>query len=64
VRVTVDLDMCASTGGCAQTCPEVFEIRDDGYLYVLIEEPPVELHDRVRDAADLCPTAAIELTES
>ncbi|MEL0283720.1 MAG: ferredoxin [Ilumatobacteraceae bacterium] len=64
MRVTVDLDMCASTGGCAQTCPEVFEIRDDGYLYVLIEEPPVELHDRVRDAADLCPTAAIELTES
>jgi ferredoxin len=64
VRVTVDLDMCASTGGCAQTCPEVFEIRDDGYLYVLIEEPPVDLHDRVRDAADLCPTAAIELTES
>jgi len=64
VRVTVDLDMCASTGGCAQTCPEVFEIRDDGYLYILIEEPPVDLHDRVRDAADLCPTAAIELTES
>jgi ferredoxin len=64
VRVTVDLDMCASTGGCAQTCPEVFEIRDDGYLYVLIEEPPVDLHDRVRNAADLCPTAAIELTES
>jgi len=62
--VTVDLDMCASTGGCAQTCPEVFEIRDDGYLYILIEEPPVELHGRVRDAADLCPTAAIELTES
>ena len=62
--MTVDLDMCASTGGCAQTCPEVFEIRDDGYLYVLIEEPPVELRDRVRDAADLCPTAAIELTES
>ncbi|MEK9937516.1 MAG: ferredoxin [Ilumatobacter sp.] len=64
MRVTVDLDMCASTGGCAQTSPEVFEIRDDGYLYVLIEEPPVDLHDRVRDAADLCPTAAIELTES
>ena len=64
MRVTVDLDMCASTGGCAQTCPEVFEIRDDGYLYILIEEPPVDLHDRVRDAADLCPTAAIELTES
>ena len=63
MRVTVDLDMCASTGGCAQNCPEVFEIREDGYLHVLIDEPPADLHDRVRDAADLCPTAAIELTE-
>ena len=62
--MTVDLDMCASTGGCAQTCPEVFEIRDDGYLYIRIEDPPVDPHDRGRDAAALCPSAAIELTES
>ena len=63
MRVTVDLDLCASTGGCAQTCPEVFEIGDDGYLHVLREHPETELHDRVRDATDLCPTAAIELIE-
>jgi ferredoxin len=55
--------MCASTGGCMQICPEVFEVRSDGYLYVLQEEPPPELHDKVREAADLCPTAAIELQE-
>jgi ferredoxin len=64
VRVTVDLDLCASTGGCAQTCPEVFEIGDDGYVQILREHPEADLHDQVRDAADLCPTAAIELIES
>ena len=42
-------------------CPEVFEVRDDGYLYVLIEEPSDDLRDRVVDAADLCPTAAITI---
>ncbi len=59
MKVTVDYDICASTGSCMQICPEVFEVRSDGYLYVLQEEPTLELHDKVRDAADLCPTAAI-----
>ncbi len=63
MKVKVDFDMCASTGGCMQICPEVFEVRNDGYLYVLQEEPAPELHDKVREAADLCPTAAIELVD-
>ena len=63
MKIKVDYDMCASTGGCMQVCPEVFEVRRDGYLYVLQEEPPSELHDRVREAAEVCPTAAIELVD-
>ncbi len=63
MKVTVDYDMCASTGGCMQICPEVFEVRTDGFLYVLQEQPSEELHDKVREAADLCPTAAIELED-
>lgn len=59
--VTVDFDACMSTGGCTQLAPSVFEIRDDGYLYVLVDEPGPELHDDVRTAADLCPTGAITL---
>jgi len=63
MKVKVDFDMCASTGGCMQVCPEVFEVRSDGYLYILHEEPAAELHDKVREAAELCPTAAIELVD-
>lgn len=63
MKVTVDYDICASTGSCMQVCPEVFEVRSDGYLYVLQETPPPELHDRVREAAELCPTAAISLSD-
>ena len=40
MRVIVDFDVCASTGSCMQICPEVFELRSDGYLYILQEEPP------------------------
>jgi ferredoxin len=39
----------------------VFEVRSDGYLYILIEEPGEELRDKVTQAADLCPTAAITI---
>jgi ferredoxin len=63
MKVVVDFDVCASTGACMQTCPEVFEVRSDGYLYILQEEPPAELHDQVRIAAEMCPTGAISLVE-
>ncbi len=62
MKVNVDFDLCASTGGCMQICPEVFEVRSDGYLYVLKEEPGEELADKVHEAADMCPTGAITVT--
>jgi len=59
MRVIVDFDVCASTGSCMQICPEVFELRSDGYLYILQEEPAESLRPQVEQAADMCPTAAI-----
>ena len=59
MKVIVDYDVCASTGSCMQVCPEVFEVRSDGFLYVLQEEPPEELRDQVLQAEELCPTGAI-----
>ena len=61
MKVVVDYDVCASTGSCMQICPEVFEVRSDGYLYVLIEEPPESLRPKVEEAAEMCPTAAITI---
>ena len=46
-----------------QICPEVFEVRRDGYLYVLQENPPEALREKVTTAADMCPTAAISVTD-
>ena len=61
MKVTVDFDLCASTGSCMQVAPEVFEVRSDGYLYILVEEPGEELRKQVEEAADLCPTGAISV---
>jgi len=62
ITVTVDHDICASTGGCVQICPEVFQIGDDGYLVVLQERPAAAFAAAVLSAADNCPTAAITVT--
>jgi len=45
-----------------QICPEVFEVRSDGYLYILQEEPGEELRGKVTEAAEACPTAAITVS--
>ena len=61
MRVIVDFDACASTGGCVHQAPTVFEIRDDGMLYVLQENPGEELRTQVTAAEELCPTGAISI---
>jgi ferredoxin len=63
MRVTVDLDMCASTGGCVHQAPTVFKILDDGMLYILQEEPGEELRAQVTAAEELCPTGAIAIVD-
>jgi ferredoxin len=61
MRVVIDYDVCASTGACMQVCPEVFEVRSDGFLYLLDEEPPEALRPKVVKASQFCPTGAITI---
>ncbi|GAB3720252.1 ferredoxin [Nocardiopsis oceani] len=63
MRVEVDFDQCESNALCMGVAPEVFEVRDDDFLYLLTEEPGEELHERVRQAERMCPKAAITVTE-
>jgi ferredoxin len=63
MKIVVDYDECASNAVCMGIAPEVFEVRDDGFLYVLNENPGSELWESVRQAANGCPTGAITLVE-
>jgi ferredoxin len=63
MKITVDFDLCSSNAVCMSIAPEVFEVRDDGYLYVLNEEPGEELAARVREAVTSCPNGAISIEE-
>jgi ferredoxin len=63
MRVVVDFDKCQSNGLCMAACPEVFEVRDDGFLYILDENPADSLREKVLEARDVCPTGAITVED-
>ncbi|WP_434092802.1 ferredoxin [Streptomyces clavifer] len=65
LRVAVDTDACCAMGRCAATAPEVFDQDpDSGTVVLLLAEPPTALHETVRLCAELCPCAAITVTEN
>ena len=63
MKVVVDYDTCDANAVCMSICPEVFEVKDDGYLYVLQEEPGEQLHEKVWGAQHSCPTQAITIED-
>jgi ferredoxin len=63
MRVVVDYDLCESNALCMGVAPEVFEVREDDNLYILNENPPEEMRDKVEQAVRLCPKAAISIED-
>jgi len=63
MRVVVNFDVCESNALCMAAAPEVFEVRDDDFLYVLQENPPEELRPKIEQAVRSCPKQAIKLED-
>lgn len=65
MRVRADQSICATSGQCVESVPEVFaEREEDGVVVVSDPHPEPRLWQDVRDAARRCPVAAITVTES
>jgi ferredoxin len=63
VKVIVNFDVCESNALCMEAAPEIFEVRDDDFLYVLDENPPEALRAKVEEAVRRCPKQAIRLED-
>jgi ferredoxin len=63
MRVVVDFDLCESNALCMAAAPEVFEVREDDFLYVLDENPPEALREKVEAAVRTCPKHAISIED-
>jgi len=63
MKVRVNPNRCSGSGLCVDTCPEVFELNDEGVSKVKMEQIPTEYQKGCKEAADNCPTEAISLEE-
>lgn len=63
MRVVVDFDLCESNAVCMGIAPEVFEVREDDFLYILDENPPESMRPKLEEAVRRCPKQAISLEE-
>ena len=57
-KVTV-LDSCIACGACVELCPDVFELEDEGDIAYVKEGADLSLAEKIMEAADSCPVAAI-----
>jgi len=60
LRVEIDREKCMGSGNCAYWVSDVFDVADD-MIAVVIGDPDAYA-DRVRVAAEQCPTKAISVT--
>ena len=63
MRVVVDFDLCESTAICMQIAPDIFEVRDDDFLYVLNETPSEDRRSNLEESVQRCPKQAISIEE-
>ena len=59
MRYHVDEDSCIGYGLCAETCPAVFFLREDGLAEAKSGAVPEEEESAAEAAKDGCPTGAI-----
>lgn len=68
MKAKVKKDTCIGCGACTVIADNIFQIGDDGLAEVInateeLKEIPEDEKENVIDAAESCPTSAIEVIE-
>jgi len=58
MKVSVDQDLCVGCGLCVNTCPDIFEMKDDKAI-AKVNAVPAASEDSAKQAKDECPVEAI-----
>ena len=62
MKAKVNASLCAGTGLCEQTCPQVFRVVD-GVSTIQVDEVPSDAEKDCRRAVEECPTAALSIED-
>jgi ferredoxin len=63
IRVLIDRTLCEGHALCTHAAPEVFALDADEKSTLLMDEVPASLEEQVREAAAICPEAAIQVED-
>ena len=63
MKVKIIEEACIGCGACEAAVSDVFELNDNGIAYVKSDSINEENKDAVMDAANSCPTGAIEIED-
>jgi ferredoxin len=61
MKASVNKDTCIGCELCVQTCPEVFEMNDDGKAQTKVAIIPFTQEQLCKQAAEECPVEAISV---
>ncbi len=61
MKASIDRDGCIGCGLCADTCPSVFRMAEDGQAEVYADPVPEGDEATAREAADNCPVSVITI---
>lgn len=62
-KVLIDKELCCGYGVCAEICPQVFGLDDDGIVVLNTDKVTPDLMESAQEAADACPQDVITFEE-
>jgi ferredoxin len=61
LKVVINKPACCGYGVCAEICPDVYKLDENGIVFVQDELVPAGLEELAREGADACPQSALKL---
>lgn len=61
LKVVINKPACCGYGVCADICPDVYKLDENGIVYVDDVIVPEGMEESAQEGADACPQSAIKL---
>lgn len=60
-KVYADTSLCCGYGLCTQICPEIYQLNDQGMVYLATDTVPPQLLDAAVEGAECCPAGVLKV---